>query len=51
MKSDGFVNLLMNLFPPLDIMRGKPAPNIARLQIGIEPLCELLIFGRVTDET
>ena len=50
MQPDGLIELLMNLAPALDVVRRKPAAHAFVLQIGIEPLGKLLVFGRIADE-
>jgi hypothetical protein len=45
MLSNRFVNLFVNFSAAFYVVRCKPAPEIIRLQIGIESFRELLIFS------
>jgi hypothetical protein len=48
--TDGFIDLLMQLFAGLYVVRREPGPNPLNLEVGIQPLGECLISGRVGDE-
>jgi hypothetical protein len=48
--ADGFVDLLMDLFARLNIMRWRLAPHSLVLKVGIEPVREFLVLSRVADE-
>ena len=50
MQADGLVDLLMHLPPAMHIVRRKPAAHALVLQVGIEPVGKLLVFGRIADE-
>ena len=50
MQPNRVIDLLMDLPPALNIVRRKPAANALGLQIGIEPVSEFLVFGRVADK-
>jgi hypothetical protein len=47
---DGVVDLLVNLAAAFNIVGRKPAAHAFVLQIGVEPIGELLVFGGVADE-
>src|SRR5690349_6118281 len=51
MQTNGLVDLFVNLFAALNVMRCIPAPYPLVLQVSIQTFCEGLIFGRVADET
>src|SRR5215469_10147488 len=50
MQPNRLINLLMNLPPAFDVVRCKPATHTFGLQVSIQPVCKLLVFGRVADE-
>src|SRR5262249_36646301 len=49
-QTDGFIDLLVDFFPALDVMGSEPASDTLRLQVCVEAIGELLILGRVADE-
>ena len=50
MQSNRLVDLLVQLAAALDVVRREPAAHALGLQVGMEPLGKLLVFGRVADE-
>ena len=49
-KTDSFINLLVDLLAGGHVMRGKPAADPFVLQVSVEAVGELLVFGGVADE-
>jgi hypothetical protein len=49
-QSDGFVDLLVEFPAALNVVRGKPAAHAFALQVGVEAVGEVLVFGGVADE-
>src|SRR5664280_817345 len=50
MQADGLVDLLVQLAAALHFLRRKPAAHTLGLQVSMEPLGKLLVFGRIADE-
>jgi len=50
MQPNRVIDLFMDLPPPFDIVRRKPATYAFVLQVGMEPLGKLLVARRVADE-
>jgi hypothetical protein len=48
--ADSFVDLLADLPAGLDIVRSEPAADTTGLQVGVDTVGELLVFGRIADE-
>jgi hypothetical protein len=46
----GFVDLLVELPAALNVVRSEPAAHAFVLQVGVEPVGEVLVFGGVADE-
>src|ERR1022692_409171 len=51
MQANGLVDLLVQLAACLHFLRREPAAHAFGLQVGMEPVGKLLVFGRITDET
>jgi len=50
-SSNGLINLFMDFLPMLHVVGCKRAADSVALQIRIQPIDELLILRRITDET
>ena len=50
MEADGFVDLLVDLFAGGHVVRGEPAADAFVLEVGVETVGEILVFGGVADE-
>jgi hypothetical protein len=50
MEANSLIDLLVYFLAACDVMRRKPAPHPLGLQIGVQPISELLIFAGVADE-
>jgi hypothetical protein len=48
--TDRFVDLFVDLLPALNVVGSKPTPHTLVLQVGIDALCEGLVFARIANE-